>query len=102
MNAVTPVQKKEDNSNGIKNAARAVINDRTGLFVAIFAFGFSLLSTGLWIATMIFAPQIIQARIEAAAAPARAQSELAMKTAYTAKDQVDTTIAKAKARGDIK
>lgn len=91
-------QQKENSGNN----AEAHIHG-AGLFIAIGALGLSLLSTGLWIATMIFGPQLIQARIDAGAADANSKSELAMKTAYTAKDQVDVFVSRAKAKeGDKK
>jgi hypothetical protein len=73
-----------------------------GLFLAIGAIGLSLLSTGLWIATMVFAPQVIQAKIEAGTADAYALAELARKEASTAKDLVDSDRAKRKALEEIK
>lgn len=70
--------------------------------MAIGAIGLSLLSTGLWIATIIFAPQLVQSRIDAGNARAYALAELARKEASTAKDMVDLDRAKAKAREELK
>jgi|SRR5688572_22898918 len=97
-----PVQKKEENNGGIKNSNRAVINDRTGLLVAIAALAVGFLSTGLWIATAIFGPQLIQAKIDAGAARAEALAELARKEASTAEDMVDLDRAKVKAQEELK
>lgn len=47
---------------------------------------------------VLMMPMVIDAKVRAAVAPAEAKSELAMKTAYTAKDQIDFAIAKAKAK----
>lgn len=84
-----PSQKKEENNGGIKNSNRAVINDRTGLLVAIAALAVGFLATGLWVATAIFGPQLVQAKIDAGAARAEALAELARKEASAAKDMVD-------------
>jgi hypothetical protein len=73
-----------------------------GLFIAVAAIGLSLLSTGLWIATMVFAPQIVDAKIKAGSADAYALAELARKEASTAKDLVDKDRAKAKALEELK
>lgn len=98
---VVPEQTKVEQG-GTLNTAKAEINDRTSLFVSIAALAVAFLSTGLWIATAIFGPQLIQARIDAGAARAEALAELARKEASTAKDMVDLDRAKAKALEEVK
>lgn len=69
---VTPEQTKVEQG-GTLNAPRAEIHG-VGLFIAIAAIGLSLLSTGLWIATMVFWPQIVRSQIEAGVAKAEADA----------------------------
>lgn len=97
---LTPEQTKIAEG-GTQNNSSAKI-EGVGLFIAIAAIGLSLLSTGLWIATMVFAPQILDAKIKAGAADAYALAELARKEASTAKDMVDLDRARAKAREELK
>jgi hypothetical protein len=79
---VNPQQKEVSGNN-----AEAHIHG-VGLFLAIGAIGLSLLSTGLWVATMVFAPQIIESKIQAAIAPANERSRIAAQDAAIAKNTV--------------
>lgn len=99
MTDVTPSMTKVE-AGGTLNAPRAEIQG-VGLFIAIAAIGLSLLSTGLWIATVIFWPQIVDAKIKAAVAPSYALAELARKEASTAKDATDLEIQRRKAREEL-
>jgi hypothetical protein len=100
MTDVNPSQKKIE-AGGSNSESRAEIQG-VGLFIAVGALAMSTLSVGLWVATMVFAPQIVQSRIDAGNARAYALAELARKEASTAKDIVDLDRAKAKAREELK
>lgn len=91
---VTPEQTKIEDG-GTQNNSKAEIHG-VGLFLAIGAIGLSLLSTGLWIATMVFVPQIIQSRIDASSAEALEVAKTAQKDAAIAKDWTDTKNAELK------
>lgn len=97
---VTPEQKKVGDG-AINNESRAEIHDRTGLFVSIAALAIAFLSSGLWIATAIFGPALMDAKVERGAARAEALAELARKEASTAKDIVDIEKSKVQAYQDL-
>ncbi len=97
---VVPEQTKVEQG-GTLNTNKAEIHG-VGLFLAIGAIGLSLLSTGLWVATMVFAPQILDSKIKAGSADAYALAELARKEASAAKDMVDIDRAKRKALEELK
>lgn len=69
---VVPEQTKVE-AGATQNNSSAKI-EGVGLFIAVAAIGLSLLSTGLWIATMVFSPQIVQAKIDAGVAKAEADA----------------------------
>lgn len=84
---MSPEQTKVE-AGGTQNNSSAKI-EGVGLFIAVAALGMSLLSTGLWIATMVFAPQIVQSKIKAGTSKAEAVADLARKEASNAMDMVD-------------
>lgn len=69
---IVPEQTKVEQG-GTLNAPRAEIQG-VGLFTAMAALAMSTLSVGLWIATMVFAPQIVDAKIKAGVAKAEADA----------------------------
>lgn len=69
---VTPEQKKI--GDGAVNSESSAKIEGVGLFIAVSALAVSTLSTGLWIATMVFAPQIVESRIQAGVAKAEADA----------------------------
>lgn len=100
MSAVAPTQKKIE-AGGSNSESSAKI-EGVGLFIAVGALAMSTLSVGLWVATMVFAPQIVDSKIKAGGADAYALAELARKEASAAKDMVDLDRQKAKAREEMK
>lgn len=69
---VTPEQKKV--GDGASNSESSAKIEGVGLFVAVAALAMSTLSVGLWVATMVFAPQIVRSQIDAGVAKAEADA----------------------------
>lgn len=82
---LTPEQTKVEAGG---NYARAEIHDRTPLFVSIVALFVSGIATGLLIAICILVPQLLDAKIQAASAPAMERSSVAAQDAAIAKNTV--------------
>jgi hypothetical protein len=97
---MNPEQTKVE-AGGTLNAPRAEIQG-VGLFTAMAALAMSTLSVGLWVATMVFAPQIVQSKIDAGTSKAEAVADLARKEASNAMDMVDLDRQTRKAQEAVK
>lgn len=93
-----PSQSKEENNGGIKNTATATLNDRTPLFVSIVALFVSGISVGLLIAICLLMPQLLDAKIQAGGADAKAVANLARSDSAVAKDTIDRWVMKQEAK----
>ena len=97
MSDVNPSMKKVE-AGGSSSESSARI-EGVGLFIAVAALGMSLLSTGLWVANMVFAPQIVQSKIDAGVAKAEADAANAGADAAIWKNRVGRLEAKLEAQG---
>ena len=59
---------------------------------------FSWFLSGAALMGVVMMPMVIESKVRAGSAKAEANSELALKTAYTAKDQIDVWISRQKAK----
>lgn len=89
-----PSQSKEENNGGIKNTATATLNDRTPLFVSIIALFVSGICAGLLIAVCLLVPELLDAKIQAGSADAKAVANLARSDSQVAKDTIDRWVLK--------
>lgn len=94
---MNPEQTKVEQG-GTQNNSRAEIQG-VGLFTAMAALAMSTLSVGLWVATMVFAPQIVQSKIDAGVAKAEADAANAGADAAIWKNRVGRLEAKLEAQG---
>ena len=78
--------------------AHASVQDRAGLYIAIVSLIVACLSLGM----QLTQSQLIDAKVEAAIAPARAEMHQANTNALLAKDRTDKVAAALEARGLIK
>lgn len=84
------------------HSPQAVVNDRTGLFIAIIAIVLGAFGCGMGVTVFAIMPSMIDAKVEAGVASARAEMEAASTNARLALDRADKTAAALEARGLIK
>lgn len=84
------------------HSPQAVVNDRTGLFIAIIALVLGSFGCGMAATVFIVMSSMIDSKVEAGVATARAEMHLAETNALLAKDRTDKIAAALEARGLIK
>jgi hypothetical protein len=82
---LTPEQTKVEAGG---NYAKAEVHEKTSLLVSIVALFFSGIAVGLLIAICLLVPQLLEARIQAAIAPANERASIAAQDAAIAKNTV--------------
>jgi len=70
------------------NYAKAEVHEKTSLLVSIVALFFSGIAVGLLIAICLLGPQLLDAKIQAASAPAAERASVAAQDAAIAKNSV--------------
>lgn len=81
------------------NSPQAVVNDRTGLFIAIFALAMAGLALGISVTSFVIVPQMIDAKVAAGMAEAKATANAAREHARIALDKVEQTQVQLGAKG---
>lgn len=98
MTDVNPTMEKQGNGSS-KSEAHATIHERTSLLVSIVALFFSGIAVGLLIAICLLVPELLDAKIQAGSADARAVAGQARSDAAVAKDAIDRWIMKQELKG---
>lgn len=95
MSDGNPSMKKVE-AGGSSSESSAKI-EGVGLFIAMAALAMSTLSVGLWVATMVFAPQIVESKIKAGVAKAEADAANAAAVSEVWRNRVNKLEAEANA-----